>query len=123
MAPKGNGIRRLLRILWVLMVAAVVAGSMLPAWSAPVRALAYVHINDKLQHFGAYYTLAALPALHESRRALGVIVGVLLGLAIGLEFVQLCSGGRSFEVADMVAGACGVGAGLLLRFAVTPSQA
>lgn len=102
------------------MLAGVVAGSILPESSLPVRALAKFHISDKLQHFGAYYGLAALPALHESRQVLAFIAVLLLALAGGLELGQIYSSGRSFEAADALAGSCGVVAGLLLRFVAVP---
>jgi VanZ family protein len=96
------------------MLALVVAGSILPESSLPA-ALSRFPLSDKLQHFAAYCMLTALPALHEGKRALRAIVAGLLALIVGLEFGQVYSRGRSFEMADMLAGGCGAIAGLMLR--------
>jgi VanZ family protein len=84
-----------------------------------MRALAELHISDKLEHVGAYALLAFLPAIHERRRFIvaAAIGTVLLGIA--LEFGQLFTGWRHFEGGDMVAdavGVCfGVAAGIPIR--------
>jgi VanZ family protein len=106
--------RKLLRCLWALALLLVVAGSLLPASSAPLRALFFLHINDKLLHFLAYIVLAFLPTLHESRPATGLLIIGLIFLGVLLEFGQIYSNGRSFEIADMEADAAGVLCGLLL---------
>jgi len=79
-----------------------------------MAALAALHINDKAQHFLAYAGLAFLPALHERPRTLACIAPGLVALGILLECGQLFSPGRSFELGDMAADACGVIAGVLL---------
>ena len=58
----------LLRWLWAAAFLAVIAGSLLPADSLPIRALSHFGVGDKLQHFAAYAVLAFLPALHERWR-------------------------------------------------------
>jgi VanZ family protein len=92
----------------------VVIGSLLPGESAPMAALESLRINDKAQHVLAYTALALLPALHERRRALAFIAPGLVALGILLEFGQLFSPGRSFELGDMAADAVGVIAGSLI---------
>ena len=112
---------RLLRTLWLAAIVIVVVGSLLPSNSAPMRALDELHVSDKLEHVGAYALLAFLPAIHEQRRfIIAAAIGAVL-LGIGLEFGQLLTGWRDFEVGDMIAdavGVCsGVGAGIPIRSA------
>jgi len=83
-----------------------------------MRALDQLHISDKIEHLAAYAVLALLPSLHERR---GIIVGAAIGavaLGIALEYGQLYSGWRDFEVGDMVADAAGVCVGLALGIAM-----
>jgi VanZ family protein len=115
-------LRQVLRFLWVAAILIVVVGSLLPAGSGPMRLLEHFHINDKIQHFAAYAALAFLPALHERRHFLAWAALGLVALGILLEFGQLLSVGRFFEVGDMAADAVGVclgmAFGLPLRSAV-----
>ncbi len=101
-------------MIWSLGVAAVVVGSLLPASSAPMQALAAAQINDKALHFLAYLALAFLPALHEKRRTVIRTAIALLALGVLLEFGQMLSPGRSFELADILSDACGIACGLFL---------
>ena len=112
--------RRWLRFLWLAALLTVMVGSLLPASSLPMRALAHFGISDKLLHFGAYAVLAFLPALHERR--LELVAAILAVIAMGalLEFAQLYSPGRSFEIADMVANAAGALCGLVLGLPLRP---
>src|SRR6516225_7188640 len=56
--------------------------------------------------------LAFLPAIHEQRRfIIAAAIGAVL-LGIGLEFGQLLTGWRDFEVGDMIADAVGVCSGV-----------
>jgi|SRR6187455_3360281 len=68
--------------------------------------------GDKFGHGLAYATLMSWFAnLYEvSARRMQFAIG-FIALSIALEFVQRWTGYRSFEVADMVAGAAGVAAG------------
>jgi VanZ family protein len=89
----------------------VIVGSLLPGDSAPMRALSQLPVSDKVDHAIAYAILAWLPATHERRK---VVVGAALGavaMGIALEYAQLYSGWRDFEVSDMVADAVGAGCG------------
>jgi VanZ family protein len=77
-----------------------------------MRALAELHVSDKLEHVGAYALLAFLPAIHERRRfIIAAAIGAVL-LGIGLEFGQRLTGWRDFEVGDMIADAVGVCSGV-----------
>lgn len=103
-----------LRILWVCACLTVVAGSLLPSSSSPMRAWNALHIADKLQHFTAYAVLAFLPALHERRPAFVAIALGIIAMGVCLEFGQRLPEGRSFEVGDMIANTAGVMTGLIL---------
>jgi VanZ family protein len=83
-----------------------------------MRALDHLQINDKILHFAAYMVLALLPAMHE-RRPLVVAAAVgAAALGVALEFGQLISGWRDFEVADMIADAMGVCMGVAVGIPV-----
>jgi VanZ family protein len=112
-------LKRILRALWVAAIAIVTVGSLLPGDSAPMQALSQLPVSDKVDHAIAYAILAWLPAIHERRK---VIVGAALGalvMGVGLEYAQLYSGWRDFEVGDMVADAVGAGCGF---FAALPMR-
>ncbi len=103
----------LMRITWAVALLLVMTGSLLPASSAPILALGRLQISDKLLHFLAYAILGALPALHESGRAIALVCAILIAVGIGLEYGQLFSPGRSFELLDMAADAAGIASGVL----------
>ena len=111
--------RNLLRVLWGMTVVLVIAGSLLPATSLPMRAIEKLPLNDKALHFLAYAVLAFLPALHESRRAVAWHLAAVLLLGVAIEFAQSYSIGRFSEVADAVANGwgalCGLIVGVFLR--------
>ena len=90
----------------------VIVGTLLPGNSAPIKALDLLDVNDKVEHFAAYTALGLLPALHERRRIVGILAVALVALGILLEFGQLLSPGRDFEIGDMVADAAGVCVGV-----------
>ena len=105
-------LRTIFRIAWFLGVIVVIVGTLLPRDSAPITALDKLDISDKVEHFAAYMVLALLPALHERWRTVAILAAALVGLGVLLEFGQLLSPGRDFEIADMVADAAGVCAGI-----------
>jgi VanZ family protein len=70
---------------------------------------------DKLEHGFAYGSLALwFCQIYLSARSRMVTIAVLIGLGVGLEFVQGWTGYRFFEVWDMVANSIGVLIGFLL---------
>jgi hypothetical protein len=105
-------LRTLLRLAWFLGVAVVIVGSLLPGDSAAIRALDKLDISDKIQHFAAYMVVALLPALHERRPVVVTLAVALVGLGVLLEFGQVLSPGRDFEIGDMVADTAGVCVGI-----------
>ena len=118
--------RRILRIVWLLMLGCVVAGSLLPRESAAKHAMDALNPSGTLWHLLAYFLLALLPALHETRLALGLQVVATLAIGLMLEFGQERFSNRSFGVGDLVANAAGVLAALMAapwvrrRLAVVP---
>ena len=113
----------MLRGLWIITVLCVVAGSLLPGDSAPIKALERLELSDKFEHFGAYAALAFLPAIHERRRLVIAMAAGSLALGIGLEFGQLHVYARSFEITDMAADALGICLGLAVGIPVRLSAA
>jgi VanZ family protein len=101
----------------------VVIGSLLPAQSAPIKALDLLGISDKLEHFLAYSFLAFLPAVHERWNFVVAAALGAIALGVGLEYGQLYSPGRSFEIADMAADAMGVCFGLIVGIPLRSSVA
>ncbi len=95
--------------LWMLAVAAVVVGSLLPPGDLPSQPLA----NDKLVHFVGYFALMASAVQLYARRISWVMMALLLVmLGIGLEWLQAAMHvGRSAERADALANTLGVIAG------------
>lgn len=71
-----------------------------------------VSLNDKSQHFLAYFvTMAWFAQLYGNPKGLISQGTFLATLAIGLEFAQLTVGERVYEPIDIIAGICGVIAG------------
>lgn len=101
--------------LWMLALAAVVAGSLLPAKDLPA-----VGVSDKFEHFAAYAVLAAGAVQLYARRLSWAFVAVLLVvLGIGLEYAQAAMKlGRMLDRADALANTIGVLIGL--STALTP---
>jgi VanZ family protein len=75
-----------------------------------------LQINDKVLHFAAYMVLAFLPAIHERRPIVAAVGAVALGVA--LEFGQLASGWRDFEIGDMIADAMGAFTGVAVGVSI-----
>ena len=104
----------LFQVLWLLAMAATITGELLPGTSAPMRWVAATHINDKTLHFTAYALLAFIPVVgFQLRRGIPLALSMVF-LGVALEFAQRLVPSRSFEIADMVANALGVLAGIVL---------
>jgi VanZ family protein len=102
----------LFQALWLLAMAGTIVGELLPGNSAPMRWVAATHINDKTLHFTAYALLAFIPVFgFQLRRGIPLALSMIL-LGVALEFAQRLVPSRSFEIADMVANALGVLAGI-----------
>ena len=70
--------------LWILAIAAVVIGSLLPSQDLPA-----VGVDDKLQHFVGYAVLSAgAVQLFVRRLSWGFVCVLLVLMGIGLEYLQ-----------------------------------
>ena len=99
--------------LWMLAIAAVVVGSLVPGRDLPA-----VPVSDKFEHFAAYAELAAGAVQLFARRLSWAVVCVLLVLlGIGLEYLQAAMKlGRMLDRADALANTLGVLIGLATAF-------
>jgi VanZ family protein len=100
--------------LWVIVIAAVVIGSLVPAHDLPKVPAGF----DKLEHFGAYALLAAGAVQLFVRRLSWAFVCVMLVLmGIGIEYLQGQMGlGRMLDRQDALANTIGVLIGLATAF-------
>lgn len=98
----------MLRWLWVACLLAVMIGSLLPADSEPMVAIDSLGVSDKLEHFGAYGVLAFLPCIHERRRRAILLMTFAAAMGVSLEFGQLFSPDRTFDIYDMLADGIGI---------------
>lgn len=99
--------------IWLLMIAAVVVTSLLPADELPPAPFDGV---DKLEHFLAYLVLSAWAVmLLAGRRGQSLAAAALIALGVGLEFAQSAlTASRQADSADALANALGAMAGLML---------
>ncbi len=99
--------------LWVLAIAGVVIGSLMPASGLPD-----LKVSDKLEHFVAYALLSAgAVQLFASRLSWGFVCVLLVVMGIGLEHLQAQMGlGRMLDRADALANTIGVLIGLATAF-------
>lgn len=104
----------MLRTVWILSILLVVIGSLLPAASAPMRAIGLLPVSDKVQHFCAYGSLALFSTFAAPKRTAILIALILILMGVALEFGQRLVPGRAFELGDMAANALGVLAGITL---------
>ena len=106
---------RLSRVLFVLTLLLV---TYLALSSIPEQITEHFFFNDKLNHTLAFATLALLwdYASFHSKITIRVKVAPLLMIALVLEVLQLANATRVFELADIVAGAIGIGIYWTLQF-------
>jgi VanZ family protein len=102
-----------MRRLWYLLIGSVIFGSLLPGGSPLLRAVALLHLNDKVQHCLSYAVLAWFPVWLDSRSDAVKACITLVGLGIVLEILQLLMPGRSCELLDALADLAGVLTGAL----------
>lgn len=99
--------------LWMLAIAAVVIGSLLPGKDLPA-----LPVSDKLEHFAAYAVLSAgAVQLFARRLSWGFVCVLLVLMGIGLEFLQAKMAlGRMLDRQDALANTLGVLVGLATAF-------
>jgi VanZ family protein len=98
-----------------LLVAGVVAGSLLPG---PAVADLTFSVNDKVLHSGAYCLLMLWFSGLYRRSLYWAVAAVLLALGVGLDLLQSLTRTRSLDWRDMVANGAGIVLGLVLAFHV-----
>ena len=99
--------------LWVVAIAIVVAGELLPGKDLPSLSM-----SDKSEHFIAYALLSASAVqLFARRLSWGFVCLLLVLMGIALEFLQGAMGlGRSMDRYDALANSIGVLIGLATAF-------
>lgn len=116
----GTGARRLLLLIWVVSLAVVIVGSLIPGAVLTKIDPLETYLNDKGEHFLAYLALAFLPPLTFANRLFAWAVSVgMLAVGIGLEFAQRLTPDRQFDYADMRADGFGVAAGMVLSWLIS----
>ncbi|MCS6953924.1 MAG: VanZ family protein [Bryobacterales bacterium] len=113
--------RLVLRCLWAVSLAGLIAGSLLPGTLLPGLGR-----FDKLAHVSSYAAVMFLPSLHERWRTVLMFLGGSMVLGVMLEFLQLLTPDRFFEPVDVAAniwGALlGLSVGAILRPQVAPRR-
>jgi VanZ family protein len=104
--------------LWLVGIALVIVGSLLPSDSDPMLELdlmmTYLSINDKIVHSLGYASLALIPPLLFSWRRMLAVVFSLSALGLLLEFAQKLVPGRTCDMADFLANNIGLALGTTL---------
>jgi VanZ family protein len=114
MSDQSGQLRFRYRTLWLVMgwalVLAIVYLSLTPH---PIEI--QVEEGDKMGHLLAYGTLMLWFAqLYDTTKARCLLAVGCVALGVGLEFAQIFTDARSFELADMAADAAGAGIGWVL---------
>ena len=100
---------------WLLCIALVITGSLLPAGSPVIRLVGGLPVSTKVLHFCAYAWLAVLALFAVERKLLALLAAsAMIVLGIALEFVQRLVPGRSFEFRDMLINGLGVVTGVVI---------
>ena len=98
---------------WVLVIG-VIAGSLLPG---PVIQEITPAINDKVEHFTAYFALMVWFAGLYPRSKHPRVAGALLSLGVALDVLQgIATKTRTFDLFDILADAVGIAVALALAF-------
>jgi hypothetical protein len=115
----GRQTRIILFCSWLVGIAVIIVGSLLPSSSDPMLELdflmANLSINDKVVHGVGYAALALIPPLIVSalRRVLVAVLS-LSALGLLLEFVQTFVPGRTCDMFDFLANNVGLALGTML---------
>jgi VanZ family protein len=97
----------------------VVIGSLVPERSVIKSSINALGVNDKIEHFTAYFALTVPPMLGFKNRRRGFQCAVLMFLlGLMMEGGQRFSPGRNLEIGDMIANGAGVACGIMLSLAI-----
>ena len=108
---------RALQLGWLGSVTAVAYLSLKPGISPPGD---FGHI-DKVYHFLSYCWLAFLPMLAFTKQSIAKKLSLaMIGLGLGLEFIQYFLPARALSGLDFLANSLGVGLGLWLGLKLRP---
>jgi VanZ family protein len=115
----GAGMRRVWAVIFVLLLAWVLAVALSPQPRGPSLGL------DKANHLAAFAALAMSGLLAGRGRAgqAAWLAAGLLGLGIAIEIAQAHIPGRSPELLDMLADAAGIAIGVALGAALSRQRA
>jgi VanZ family protein len=103
-------VRICLQVTAWLLLAAIVALSLVPPWFRP--ATSGVH---SLEHFGIFLATGLAYGLGYPYRYLYQTIG-LIAFTATIEIAQLCVPGRHARFSDFIVDALGLGIGILLAF-------
>jgi|SRR6266853_3274358 len=111
--------RIFLRYTWATWVTCIIIGSLLPDTSLPMQALDRLHLNDRLEHFVAYFAavLIQTTTLRSWTRSTAVALS-MIALGVVLELLQNFSPGRTPDIFDALSDTLGVLTGTALGLAL-----
>lgn len=100
-------------MLWLAMIAVVIATCLLPARDLPPTPFSQF---DKIEHFSAYLAMSAYAGMLFARMRPQAIAAIgLIAMGVGLEFAQArLTDSRSGDAADALANGLGALAGLFV---------
>jgi VanZ family protein len=114
--------RNIALLLWLFILAMVVAGSLYPGAGPPKTAIR----SDLILHFVVYSLLSGLAMIifNNRKTALLILMVAIAMLSLGflLEFAQLYIKGRVFDMDDLIANSIGVITGLLVGFTINTNH-
>ncbi|MGA9673644.1 MAG: hypothetical protein WBQ94_30915 [Terracidiphilus sp.] len=110
-----------LRLLWGLLVGAILLGALLPYLGIHTNILS-VYLNPHWLHFLVYLVVSFLP-LFAWRRNTGLVLSMGMALpATGLEIIRAVVEARSANIEHMVINMLGIAAGILLGINILTLQ-
>ena len=100
-------------VLWLAMIAVVIATCLLPARDLPPTPFSQF---DKIEHFSAYLAMSAYAGMLFARMRPQAIAAIgLIAMGVGVEFAQAnLTDSRSGDAADALANGLGALAGLFV---------
>jgi hypothetical protein len=115
-SPASHG--RIAVVAWLVALAIVITGELLPETSLPITFLAAAGVSDKVLHFTAYTALALIPAVGFRLKTGLACAFLMIVLGAALELAQKLVPGRTCDLLDALANSAGVLAGVALALLV-----